>query len=143
MGEEMKTEKLKLWVDLPCSADTAFRAWLDDDLHAKMLDCDDDEVIINPHVGGHFSIWNDSITGTTTLIDPQHRKVVQEWVYEYDDWPKDRPSLLTVQFVPLNDSECSLQLWQTDLPSQHADSIAAGWKEYYFKPMQDYFSSVL
>ena len=94
---------------------------------------------IDPKVNGEFTIWGDSINGKTIALDSQKHRIVQLWRYNHEDWPKDHFSKITLEFVPYKDGSCKLRFWHTDIPENHADDIADGWKEYYWKPMQEYF----
>jgi activator of HSP90 ATPase len=132
----MTTKNFELKTELPCSAETAFSAWLDSRQHGDMVE---GEANIDPQVGGVHSIWDGAITGVTTEIDASKHRIVQEWVYDYDDWPKDQPSLLTIEFKPVSDGRCELHMQHSTVPAQYADDVKLGWEDYYFKPMKAYF----
>lgn len=132
----MQTKSFKQWTILPCSPDVAYHAWLDSKEHGWMID---GSAKIDPKVGGKFSIWDGSVVGKTVALDPKTNKITQEWRYEYDDWPKDAFSKITVQFVAHKDGQCKLRFWHSGVPEKYADDIAKGWQEYYWKPMKEYF----
>lgn len=134
----MSTQSIKDWVILDCKPQEAYEAWLDSALHGKMID---GKVTISPRVGGAFTIWDGAITGKTLELDPDKYKIVQSWRYDYDDWPQDRPSTLTIEFIPYQKNKCKLFLFQSGLPENHVDEIAQGWKEYYWEPMKSYFKN--
>jgi activator of HSP90 ATPase len=133
----MKTTSIRLLTTLPCSAETAYHAWMDSETHAAMIEGTAD---IDPVVSGHFRIWNGEVQGENLVLDEDIHRVVQHWRYNYDDWPEDQPSRLMVTFGAVNDKETEMQLEQTDIPEKYAGDIKKGWEEYYFKPMQRYFS---
>ncbi len=97
---------------------------------------------IDPAVEGAFKIWDGTITGETLELQPDRYRIIQSWRYNYNDWPEDKPSRLTLDFLPVKDNEhqCKLRLFQSGVPEEHATAVAAGWKEHYWKPMQAYFS---
>lgn len=94
---------------------------------------------IDPSVGGIFSVWDEAIKGKTLELHPEKNRIVQSWHYEYDDWPKDLPSKLTIEFVHYKKSACKVRLWQTGIPASHAEEIKQGWNDYYWNPMKKYF----
>src|SRR3990167_314563 len=129
-------KNIKQWTILNCAPEEAYRALVDSKKHGDMIGGD---AKIDPKIGGLFSIWGGAVTGKTIELDPKKRRIVQSWRYEYDDWPENEPSKITVEFVP-NKNGCKLRFWQSDVPDKYVDEIAGGWRDYYWKPMQEYFS---
>ena|SRR5687768_4902778 len=136
----MATVNIKQAPSLPCNPDVAFSAWLDSKVHGEMIG---GSAKINPKVGGKFSIWDGEIVGTTIQIDNAKRRIVQLWHYNYDDWPQDQPSKITIEFVGdrANPNGTRLRFWHSGIPEKYAKDIEKGWKEYYWQPMQKYFST--
>ncbi len=108
---------------------------MDSEKHGEMIG---GSAKIENKIGGKFNIWDGAVTGETLELDPKKYKIVQSWRYEYDDWPKDVPSKITLEFVSYN-SGCKLRFLQSDVPEKYAEEVAQGWKDYYWKPMQEYF----
>lgn len=135
----MTTKTIRQWTILHCTPREAYSAWLDSKTHGKMINA---PVRIDPAVEGAFKIWDGTITGETLELQPDRYRIIQSWRYNYDDWPVDKPSRLTLDFLPVKENEhlCKLRLFQSGVPEVHAPAVAAGWKEYYWKPMQEYFS---
>jgi len=133
--KSMKTIKQK--VTLPAPPDRVMHAWLDSAEHSRMTGA---RAEINPVVGGVFSAWDGTITGTTLLIDPQQHALEQSWRYDYDGWPFNEPSRLRLVFKPLHGGRTKLIMEHTLVPDRYAKDIEDGWHEYYWKPMQIYFS---
>lgn len=129
------TKNIKQWVNLDCSPDEVFSAWMDSRRHGEMIK---GNAKIDPKVGGKFDIWDGSVVGKTLELEPKKHRIVQEWRYDYDDWPNDAPSKITIEFVP-HKNGCKLRFWQSKIPEKYAKDIAQGWKDYYWKPMQEYF----
>lgn len=134
----MNTKNIKQWTILPCSPETAYNAWLDSKTHGEMIDAN---TKIDSSAGGAFSIWDGSIVGKTLELHPDKHRIVQEWRYEYPDWPKDHFSKVTIEFVSYKDGICKLRFWQSGIPEKHASEIEQGWKEHYWEPMKEYFVS--
>jgi activator of HSP90 ATPase len=129
------TRSIKESIILPCTPEKAFEAWMDSEKHGEMIE---GNAKIENHVGEEFSIWDGAITGKTLELNPEKLQIVQEWRYEYDDWPKDSPSKIILEFLPHNKTGCKLQFSQTEIPSKYVEEIEKGWKEYYWEPMKKY-----
>lgn len=134
----MSTPQIQQSVILSCTPFDAYSAWMDSTLHSAMLG--DGDAKIDNRVGGEFSVWGDSVTGKTISLDPKKFKIVQEWRYEYDDWPKEKMSTITLTFNPAGQGKTDLQFEQIGVPEKYKEEILQGWKDYYWKPMQSYFS---
>lgn len=136
----MISKNIKQWSILDCTPAEAYEAWLDSKKHSRMLGGESDEAKIDPKVGGKFSVWGNTVTGETLELSPEKYRIVQTWRYEYEDWPEDMPSKIIIEFVPYKEGKCKLHFWQGGVPATHVDEITEGWKDYYWKPMQKYFS---
>lgn len=134
----METKNIKQWTILPCTPKEAYEAWLDSKKHGAMVQ---GNAKIDPKVGGEFSIWDGAIKGKTLELNPVKNRIVQSWRYDYDDWPIDSPSKITIEFVPYKKGQCKLRFWQSGIPSKYAEEIAQGWRQYYWEPMKKYFKS--
>jgi activator of HSP90 ATPase len=131
----MQTKNIKQMTVLDCSPHEAYNAWLDSKTHGEMINA---KAKIDPKIGGAFDIWDGYLIGKTTELHPTTFKIIQDWRDDSTDWPKDYYSKITLQFVP-SKNQTKLRFWQSGIPEQHAQSIADGWKEYYWEPMQKYF----
>ena len=136
-GVLMHTLQITHSIELDCPPLKAFDGWLDSKIHGAMIDGQAD---IDPTIGGKFSIWEESIVGKTTLVDRQNLKIEQDWRYEYDDWPSDKPSHISLRFEPRSDGTTVLHFDQCCVPENHLAEIEKGWNEYYWRPMREYFS---
>lgn len=136
----MKTKSIKQSAILPCAPEVAYHAWLDSREHGLMTGGGVGDAKIDPRVDGKFNIWG-AATGQTLEIDDRKHRIVQSWRYDYDDWPKDQPSKLIVEFTPHKDGQCKLRFWQSGLPEKYAADVADGWKKYYWAPMKEYFKN--
>lgn len=124
-------------IELPCTPETAFNAWLDSEKHAEMIGADAE---IDPQVGGKFSFWEGSVEGVTTEVDREHLTIGQDWWYDFSDWPKENMSKIILSFVP-TETGCRIEFSHTDIPEQYVEELTHGWEDNYWKPMRDYFAS--
>ncbi len=130
-------KSIKQWTILDCVPDVAYDAWMDSKKHGEMINA---HAEIDPNVGGKFEIWDGEVLGKTLELDPKKNRIVQEWRYDYPDWPEDESSKIIVEFVAYQEGKCKLRFWQSKLPDKYALEIENGWKDYYWKPMKEYFS---
>ena len=133
----MQTQTIHQTVSLPCTAETAFNAWLDSKIHSEMINA---KAVIEPKIGGKFSIWDDYITGKTVEIDKKALKIVQEWRDNDSDWPDGHFSTVSLVFEK-DTSGSHIVFMHEGIPEKHIKSIKDGWNDYYWKPMKAYFGS--
>lgn len=136
----MRTKNIKQAPSLPAPPQVVFDAWLDSKLHGAMIG---GSAKIDARVGGKFSIWDDYATGVNLEIDPSKLRIVQSWRDNSTDWPKDHFSKITLEFTAegADPAGTRLRFWHSGIPEKHAASIAQGWKDYYWEPMQRYFEA--
>lgn len=135
----METKNIKQSIILSCSPKEVYDAWLDSRKHGEMIKGD---AKIEPKVSGEFSIWEGSITGKTLELDPHNNRIVQAWRYDYDDWPKDHLSKITIEFTPYKNNQCKVLFEHIGIPIKYVDEIAQGWQDYYWEPMEEYFQNL-
>ena len=112
-----------------------YAAWLDGQAHSAMTGS---PAQVDPAVGGQFSAWDGYIQGQTLETEP-YRRILQAWCTT--EFPEDSPdSRLEVLFEEV-DSGTRVTLIHSDIPEGQGDDYRQGWSEYYFEPMQAYFSS--
>ena len=133
----MQTKAIKQEIILSCAPQIAYNAWLDAKTHGEIIN---GNAVIDPKVGGAFSIWDDYLIGKTLEMDPDALTIVQEWRDDSTNWPKDYYSKITLQFLPFKDKQTKLIFTQSGILEQYAKDIEKGWKDYYWKPMKQYFS---
>ena len=134
----MQTKNIKQSVILPCTPQEVYNAWLDSKTHGEMVN---GSAKIDPKVGGKFLIWNGDISGKTIELHPDDLKIVQSWRENYDDWPDDYFSVITLQFTPHKNSQTKMLFSHSGIPAKFARDINEGWKTYYWEPMKQYFMS--
>jgi len=128
-------EQLKLSVILLAAPETIFQAFLDSAVHAEFTGS---PAAVDARVGGAFSAWDGYITGEILEINPPKR-FVQAW--RTTDFPQDAPdSRLEAIFEP-EGSGTRLTLMHTNIPEGQAEDYRQGWDDFYFSPLQTYFSS--
>jgi activator of HSP90 ATPase len=127
-------ERLNMNVELPVTIEALFTAWLDSMQHGLFTGSTAD---IDPTVGGEFTAWDGYISGKTLAIDAP-RRILQSWrTNEFDESDPDSKLELLFESIP---GGTRLTLNHTNIPDGQKEMYTEGWEEYYFKPMQEYFS---
>ncbi len=125
---------IELSATFPVDARTIYEGWLDSKVHSAFTG--GQVAKIDNKIGGKFSAWDGYIFGTTLELDP-YRRIVQAW--RTTEFPKDAPdSRLEILFEEKKDGT-KLTLIHTQLPEGQLEDYEQGWKDYYFKPMRDYY----
>lgn len=133
----MITKNIKQEAILPCLPQAAFTAWMDSKIHGEMTGS---KAKIDPKVGGKFTAWDGYIQGETVELDPKKHKIIQSWRSNEDNWPKDFFSKITIEFLPHNKTQTKVKFVQTGVPKEYEKDVEQGWKDFYWKPMRQYFS---
>lgn len=129
-------DTLRLSVLLDASPEEIYRAWLSSDDHSEFTG---GEAKIDAQVGGKFTAWDGYIVGSTLELQPYSR-IVQAW--RTTEFPENSPdSRLELNFEPV-DGQTRLILIHSDIPAGQEEEYKQGWLDYYFEPMEKYFSSV-
>ena len=124
-------------ITLPVKPKIIYSAWLDSQEHSAMTG--GSTATIDPRKGGKFSAWDGYITGVILKLEPFHR-IEQSW--RTTEFPHNAPdSHLEVRFNEMND-QTTVTLIHSNLPESQVDDYQQGWEDYYFKPMQKYFSGL-
>jgi len=93
---------------------------------------------ISKEVGGEFSLFGGSVTGTTIEIVPS-TKIVQKW--RSSSWPSGVLSTVTMELKNTADG-CKITLKQIGVPDDDIERTETGWKQFYWEPMRMLFGEV-
>jgi len=129
---------LILKINLDASPQEVFGAWLNSKGHSDFTGA---KAEIDPKIGGKFTAWDGYISGRTLKIEKGKKsdkwRIVQSW--RTTEFLKDTPdSKIEVLFEKKGDGT-KLTLIHTKIPEGQEDMYKEGWKDYYFKPMKEYF----
>ncbi len=131
----METDSFKISAQFPVSARELYQAWLDSKQHARFTGAG---AKIKADVGGKFSAWDGYILGKTMELIPFQR-IVQSW--RTTDFPSGcDDSVIDITFQDMK-SGSKMTIKHTRIPKGHGQEYKDGWKQFYFKPMKEYFSS--
>ena len=88
-------------------------------------------------VGGRFTAWDGYISGRYLELE-KGRRIVQEW--KTTEWPAGYPPSVVEITLRAKGSKTELTMVHSKAPAEQAESYAEGWLEWYWRPMQRYFS---
>lgn len=93
-----------------------------------------DDVEMSTEAGSEFSLWGGSIVGKNLEFE-ESKKIVQQWYF--DGEPEE--SIVTIKLHPGKNNSTSAELRHTNIPDNVYDEFAAGWDEFYFGPLAEFF----
>jgi activator of HSP90 ATPase len=126
----METKTIKQSVTIKASPHDVYEALMDSKKHAEFTG---GKATISRKVGGKFSAFDGYAKGVNLELVPD-KKIVQSWRAE--DWPEGHYSQATFAFIKVEDGT-KLTFTQTGVPDDQYDSVAQGWKDYYWAPMKE------
>ncbi len=125
----MKAKTIRQVITLKTSPHEVYEMLMDAKKHASFTQS---TAVISRKVGGKFSIYDGSLTGTNLELVPDE-KIVQSW--RSDDWPEGHFSKATFAMKGL-DGATRLTFTQTGVPEEFYEDIKQGWHDYYWTPMK-------
>lgn len=125
-------ETLTLSHVIPSTPQRIYEAWLSANEHSKMTGA---AATIE---GDTFTAWDGYIAGKILETKPFER-IVQTWrTNEFPEGAGD--SELVITLAP-GEGGTTVTLEQTNLPEGQREGYEAGWRDYYFAPMTEYFGT--
>ena len=91
---------------------------------------------ISPNVGGSFSCFGGVIVGRHVELVPNAR-IVQAWRVSY--WNPGVYSIAKFEFKEEGDGT-RIVFDHTGFPKGAAETLASGWKEHYWEPLEKYLA---
>ncbi len=117
------------------SAEDIYTAWLDSQAHSAMTGSPAE---VEPGVGGKFTAWDRYIQGQTLASEP-YRRILQAW--RTTDFPEDSPDSRLEILIEQVEGGARVTLLHSEIPEGQGEDYRQGWEEYYFEPMERYFSA--
>jgi activator of HSP90 ATPase len=94
-----------------------------------------EEAVMSTEPGSEFSLWGGSISGKNLEFE-QDKKIVQQWYFDGEP----EISIVTMKLHPGKNNTTSVELRHTNIPDKEYQDFAAGWDEYYFGALAEFFS---
>lgn len=132
MSVKVTTIRQKTFV--PATPDEVYDAFMDAQKHSAFTGS---KATSDPKVGGEFTAWDGYISGKNLELE-RGKKIVQEW--STTDWPDaSPPSKLELTFKNTKGGT-EISMIHSNVPPEQADDLAEGWVEFYWKPLEEYFT---
>jgi activator of HSP90 ATPase len=132
MSAKVTTIRQKTFV--PATPDEVYDAFMDAKKHSAFTGS---KATSDPKVGGEFTAWEGYISGKNIELE-RGKKILQEW--STTDWPDaSPPSKLELTFKKTKGGTEILMI-HSNVPPEQADDLAEGWVEFYWKPLEEYFT---
>jgi activator of HSP90 ATPase len=119
---------------IPATSAEIYKAWLSTKGHTAMTGS---AAKVNGKIGGKFTAWDGYIFGSTLELKPD-QFIVQAW--RTSEFPDDAPDSLVEISLKAIKGGTKITLVHSQIPAGQEDSYRQGWEDFYFKPMQAYFS---
>ena len=132
----VNTRTIEQTVTFKASRHVVYEMLMDPAQHAAFTGA---EVSINRQLGGAFTAYDGSLTGTIYEMI-RDTKIIQYWRAVSDDWPQDHYSVVTF-FLEETEDGTRLRLTQTGVPEKSYDDISQGWKDHYWSKMESFLES--
>ena len=132
----MQTKDLYQEYIFPASPLRVYECYLDEDEHSNITG---GTARIDAEEEGVFSAYDGYATGIIQELEIG-ALIVQTWRAEEDGWPKDHFSQIKMVLLEHPDG-CLLKFSQKGIPTAHFDSIAKGWVEFYWEPMEEHLQN--
>ena len=132
----MRTRSIRQTVTLPATPQVVYDTLLSSKEHGAFTHS---KTRISPKVGGAFTSGDGYISGKNLELVPG-KKIVQEWRGDEEGWPEDHFSVVTFALAAAG-KKTRLTFTQSGIPSEFADAIAQGWKDFYWEPLKAYLEA--
>jgi activator of HSP90 ATPase len=132
----MKINNIKQTATFETTAQEVYQALIDAEKHAAFTGAD---VKIDKNVNGKFSVYDGYCHGYNIEL-VKNKKIVQGWHFAEDGWPDDHFSICTF-LLEQNGNKTKLTFTQTGVPEHKVEALSGGWKDYYWKPLKEYFKN--
>lgn len=130
----MTTKNIKQTATFVASAQEVYEALLDEKKHSAFTSA---EAKINKKNKGEFSVYDGYCHGYNIEL-VKYEKIVQAWHFAEEGWPDDHFSICTFALIQTG-NKTKLIFTQTGIPEHKVASLTNGWKDYYWKPLKQFF----
>jgi activator of HSP90 ATPase len=133
----METRQIEQTITFDATPEEVYDLIMNQEKHSAFTES---EASISTELNGKFKVFEGYCHGYNIELI-KGKKIVQAWHFDEDGWPDSHFSICTFIFESSGNGT-KLSFLQTDIPAHKAESLAAGWKEYYWEPMKTYLKSI-
>ena len=135
-GSEVNTRIIQQAVTFKTSRHVLYEMLMDQAQHAAFTGA---EVSIDRQLGGAFTAYDGSLTGTYFEMI-RDTKIMQYLRVVSEDWPQDHYSVVTI-FLEETEEGTQLRLHQAGVPEQCYDDVSQGWQDLYWSKIESFLES--
>ena len=132
----MKTSTIRQTATIPASPKEVYSALMSSARHSAFTGA---KALIGKKAGDAYYAYDGYITGRNIELKPG-KKIVQTWIAMEDKWPAGHESKITFEFKEVAGGT-KIVFVHEDVPEPIAKNFVGGWKDYYWKPLKNYFNS--
>ncbi|MBC8452997.1 MAG: SRPBCC domain-containing protein [Chloroflexi bacterium] len=119
------------------SPQVLFDAWLDGEQHGAMTQA---PATASRDIAGIFTAHDGYINGINLELE-EGKRILQTWrTSQFADTDSDSSIEVMLEAISAG-TRLTLTHW--NVPDDQADGYESGWQDFYFTPMQEYFSGDL
>jgi activator of HSP90 ATPase len=120
--------------NFPIANDKLYNAWLNSKEHSLFTGS---KAVVSKGLNRKFTAYDGYISGKNLILEP-HKRIVQSW--RATDFPDKHPdSFIEIVFEPKK-AGTKVTLKHSGIPEGMGKGYKKGWKDFYFKPMKEYFN---
>lgn len=128
-------ESIKITKTFAVKPKVIYSAWLNSKEHSKMTG---GKANVNSKLNTGFTAWDGYISGKTTELK-QNEMIVQQW--RTTEFPEAAPDSVLEIKLTSTPKGTRLTIQHKNIPDGQSENYKKGWKDFYFKPMEEYFES--
>ncbi len=132
----MKTKTIKQTVAFPTTPEKLYSLFFDS---KKLTEMHGAKTSMTRRAKGKFTAFGGYCHGYNISL-VENKKIEQAWLFKEEGWPEDHYSICTFVFKP-SPKGTKLTFTQKGVPESKYESIATGWKTYYWYPILQYLLS--
>jgi uncharacterized protein YndB with AHSA1/START domain len=130
---EIRTGTIRQKVVIAATPDEVYDVFMDPKVHSKFTGS---KATIVPKVGGRITAWDNYISGKNLEL-VKGKRIVQEW--STTEWPEGYPpSMLTIKLRG-KAGKTEITMVHSKVPKTQMKEYSDGWKDYYWRPLKEYF----
>ena len=130
----MKSGTIKQTVLIEATPLEVYEAYVDPKKHAAFTG---QSATGTPKVGSAFTAGDGYISGKYLALE-KGKRILHEWTTT--EWPEGYPPSIIELTLRAKGNKTELTMVHSKVPEKQVDYYAEGWKEFYWKPMQKYFT---
>lgn len=131
----MTTTQFTQEILLPASPQQVYEAIVQPEQHAAFTG---QPAVNTDRLDLDFLAFGTYLSGRNLELVPG-RRIRQTWRAQMEPWPADHYSTVTYEFEP-HAGGTLLRLTHEGVPTDMAESMAGGWHQWYWQPLEQYFA---